>query len=267
MPGVVPCRATRVVPRPAWPTVVLILLLSATGIARAAEGPVLVYAAASTRDAVDAAITDYRTRHPVQIHGVYASSSALARQILDGAPAALYLSANVAWMEVVASRDLLAERRDFLRNRLVLVAPADHHLPRQFADAADIAELLGDSRLAVAETTGVPAGIYARAALETLGIWGGLRSRLAEMSNVRGALFMVERGEAPLGLVYTTDALASSGVRTVWTVPEDAYPPVIYQLALMKAAADAGHAEAFFRFLLSSAGRRFFTERGFGTRD
>ncbi|MCY4590297.1 MAG: molybdate ABC transporter substrate-binding protein [Alphaproteobacteria bacterium] len=231
---------------------------------RAADSNVLVFAAASTRDAMDAAIAAWRGDRDVQVHGVYASSAALARQIQDGAPAALYLSANIAWMNAVAGSGLLSDRNDYLHNRLVLIANREMVPSRPVDSAGDIAILLGNDRLALAETTGAPAGIYARTALETLGAWDSLRGRLAEMSNVRGALFMVERGEAPFGVVYRTDALASSGVEIIWAVPGEAHPPVIYQLALLSQAADNPDAVDLFRFLQSPDGQRFFTDRGFG---
>lgn len=231
---------------------------------RAADSQVLVFAAASTRDAMDAAISAWRGDRDVGVHGVYASSAALARQIQDGAPAALYLSANIAWMNEVAGSGLLSDRKNYLRNRLVLIANREMAPSGPVNTAGDIAVVLGDDRLALAETTAVPAGIYAKSALETLGAWNSVRGRLAEMSNVRGALFMVERGEAPYGVVYRTDALASSGVEIIWMVPAEAHPPVIYQLALLGQAADNPDAVDLFRFLLSPDGQRFFTDRGFG---
>ena len=244
---------------------VIIGLLAVCGPGRAADGRVLVFAAASTRDAMDAAIADWRRGRDVEVHGVYASSAALARQIRDGAPAAVFLSANIAWMDAVASHGLLSERRNYLRNLLVLIVNRDMIPSRPVGSAADIGAVLGRNRLALAETTVVPAGIYARKALQTLGVWDGLRDRLAETNNVRGALFLVERGEAPLGLVYRTDALASRGVEAIWNVPEQAHPPVIYQLALLEEAAANPDAVDFFRFLLSADGQRFFTDRGFGS--
>lgn len=226
---------------------------------------VLVMAAASARDAMEAAIAAFAPPAGARVEGVYAASPALARQIIDGAPAALFLSANTGWMDAAEEAGRVAERHDYLANRLVLVAPEDAPPPAPIADAAGIAPALAGGRLAVAETTAVPAGIYARRALENLGAWDGLRGRLAEAANVRGALFLVERGEAPLGLVYRTDALASKGVRALWTVPAEAHPPIVYPLALLAGAADSPAAAAFMAFLLSEDGRRVFAARGFGT--
>ena len=258
-------RTPSLAPRRRAALAAVLALAAAVPAAAGAGERALVMAAASARDAMEAAIAAFAPPPGARVEGVYAASPALARQILDGAPAALFLSANRGWMDAVEAAGRVAERRDYLSNRLVLVAPEDAPPPSPIADAAGIAPALAGGRLAVAETTAVPAGIYARRALESLGAWEALRGRLAEAANVRGALFLVERGEAPLGLVYRTDALASKGVRALWTAPADAHPPIVYPLALLKGAENEPAAAAFMAFLLSEEGRRVFAARGFGT--
>ena len=249
------------------PVILIVLCLTASMLmmARASQAAerVLIFAAASTRDAVEAVIQAFPRDGLTRIAGVYAATSALARQIVDGAPAALFLSANKAWMAHVSAAGVVAEQRDMVRNRLVLVAARGDASVTALTDATTIAALLNGGRLAVAETTGVPAGIYARQALKSLGIWEGLRGRLAQAPNVRVALLLVERGEAPLGLVYSTDARASRAVRPVWTVPAAAHEPIVYPLALLKSATTNPAAAALFSFLLSPDGRRIFADHGF----
>ena len=228
---------------------------------------VLVFAAASTRNAMDAAIQAYpgidnpRVDIPrVDIRGVYAATSALSRQIIDGAPASIFLSANQAWTDQLEKADLLHERRNFLRTSLVLITPKSNPQPPSITAPGDIIPALS-----IAETQGVPAGIYARQALETLRLWPNLKDRLAQTANVRAALLLVERGETPLGLVYRTDALASPAVTEIWTVPASAHAPIVYPLALLAAPADNPQAAAFFAFLTSAAGRKIFAAHGFET--
>ena len=235
---------------------------SATAIAGQA---VLVFAAASTRDAMDAAIQAYPDVDisKIDIRGVYAATSALSRQIIDGAPASIFLSANQAWTDQLEKTGLLQDRRKFLRNSLVLIASKSTPRPPPITSPTDIILALSSGRLAIAETQGVPAGIYARQALETLRIWPSLKDRLAQTANVRAALLLVERGEAPLGLVYRTDALASPEVIEIWAVPTSAHTPIVYPLALLETPADNPKAAAFFAFLTSPAGRNIFAEHGF----
>ena len=237
---------------------------SATAIAGQA---VLVFAAASTRDAMDAAIQAYPDVDisKIDIRGVYAATSALSRQIIDGAPASIFLSANQAWTDQLEKAGLLRDRRKFLRNSLVLIAPKSTPRPSPITSAADIIPALSAGRLAISETRGVPAGIYARQALETLRVWPNLKNRLAQTANVRGALLLVERGEAPLGLVYRTDALASPEVVEIWAVPASAHAPIVYPLALLATPTNNPKAAEFFTFLTSPAGRKIFAAHGFET--
>jgi molybdate transport system substrate-binding protein len=223
---------------------------------------VLVFAAASTRDAMEEAI---RAFPEISITGVYAATSALSRQILDGAPASIFLSANRDWADVLDKAGALSGREDFLRNSLVLAAPSAAPPRAPINRATDIPAALAGGRLAMAETRSVPAGIYGRQALTALGVWDALESRLAQASNVRSAVLMVERGEAPLGIIYATDVRASANVSAVWPIPSTAHDPIVYPLALVKSASQDADAAAFFAFLASPAGRRIFQRHGFET--
>lgn len=245
--------------------VMLCLAASLFTMARAAwaQDRVLIFAAASTRDVVEAVIKAFPVDHPTRISGVYAATSALARQIVDGAPAALFLSASSVWMAEVAAAGMVGEQHPVARNRMVLITPRAASAGPTIKDAEDIKKALGNGRLALAETSAVPAGIYARQALRSLGVWPGLRDRLAQAANVRAALLLVERGEVPLGLVYRTDALASRMVENAWTVPASSHAPIIYQLALLSFAESNSVAAALYAFLLSPAGRRIFLDHGF----
>ncbi|MCK2042785.1 molybdate ABC transporter substrate-binding protein [Chromohalobacter sp. TMW 2.2308] len=197
---------------------------------------VKVFAAASLTDAVDALAEAYERDHDVEIVPVYAASSTLARQIANGAPAEIYLSANEQWMDWLGSQEgvPLTQRHDVLNNRLALIAPRDSDLEDFTPDeTASIAERLGEGRLALGNPEHVPAGIYAKQALTSLGQWTSLAPRLARADNVRSALALVERGEAPLGIVYASDAQASDKVETLGLFPDASHEPIIYPMALI----------------------------------
>ena len=244
--------------------VVLWLLTTASAIAAAQP---MVFAAASLREALDAAaqvwVEGGRSRPSIS----YAGSAALARQIEQGAPADLFLSADEAWMDWLQARGLLraGSRTALLGNRLVLIAPASAPAttPLRLAPGVALGAALGaQGRLAVAETASVPAGRYARAALEQLGAWPQVAGRLAQTENVRAALALVARGEAPLGVVYETDARAEPRVRVVDTFPAGSHPPIVYPVALI-AGARSAQSEAFLEFLRSPAAATVFAARGF----
>jgi molybdate transport system substrate-binding protein len=234
-------------------------VLASAGVASARE-PVLVFAAASTRDAMEEVIAAFEG---ADVKGVYAASSALARQILDGAPASVFLSANTAWADELDKAGLLAERRDFLRNRLVVVAPRTAAAGLSITKATDISKALGEERLAMGGIRAVPVGVYARQALVNLGVWDDLRDRVAQASNARAALLLVERGEAPLGIVYATDARASADIRAIWEIPAKAHDPIVYPLALLETALTNPDAIAFSRFLASPKARAIFLRHWF----
>ena len=231
--------------------------------AHAAE-TVLLFAAASTTDAVAEAIARYRAETGAEVTASFAASSALARQIENGAPAHLFLSSNVEWVDYLEGKGLLVpeSRRDLLGNRLVLVAPADSRVEVSIGPDLALAALLGDGRLAIADPDHVPAGRYARAALESLGLWPEVEGRTVRTLDVRAALALVERGEVPPGIVYATDVTACRACRTVAVFPESSHPPIRYPLALV--AGQAGPAaRAFYDFLASPAAAAIFARHGF----
>lgn len=227
----------------------------------------VVLAAASLQEAMnDAADAWARQRHPRPVIS-FAASPALARQVEAGAPADLFVSADDEWMDHLARKGLLraGTRSAFLGNRLVLIAPAASRTRLAIARGFPLARALGAGRLAMADPASVPAGKYGRAALTALGVWPAVRARVAQAENVRAALALVERGEAPLGIVYATDARASRKVRVIGVFPPGSHPPIVYPLAVLRSSTSRD-AAPFRRFLLSPAGRAIFARRGFVTR-
>jgi molybdate transport system substrate-binding protein len=244
--------------------VALVALLSLHLPARAQSGDAtIVFAAASLKNALDAAVEDYTSRTGKAVSVSYAGSSTLAKQIAEGAPADIFLSANPDWMDYLEGEGVIdkASRVTLLGNSIVLVAPMDSTLSLTIQPGFALADALGGGRLAMAETTSVPAGIYGRAALETLGVWESVADRLAQAENVRAALALVSRGETPLGIVYATDAKADANVRVVDTFPADTHPPILYPAALTASAKP--EARELFSFLISPDARRFYEEQGF----
>jgi molybdate transport system substrate-binding protein len=231
---------------------------------RPQTGPVTIFAAASTTDAVNEIAEAYATRTGGSIRPVVASSSTLARQIAEGAPADIFLSANIAWMDHLDARQLLAPgtRLPLLSNRLVLIAPAGSPLRLRLTRDLPLRELLGDGRLAIGDPAHVPAGIYAKQALEALGLWDQVADRLAQSSNVRAALALVDRGEVPAGIVYETDAVISPRVRIVDAFPAEVTPPITYPLAIV-AGRDTPAVRAAYDFLTSETAAAIFARHGF----
>lgn len=230
-----------------------------------ARAPVVVFAAASLKNVLDAIAKEWTKETGVEVKASYAASPALAKQIEQAAPADLFISADAPWMDYVAQKDLIvpASRVDLLGNRLVLVAAKDWSKGDvELASGADLAGLLGDGRLAMGEVSSVPAGKYGKAALEKLGIWPSVSARVAGAENVRAALALVSRGEAPLGIVYKTDVAADKGVKVVATFPADSHPPIIYPAAKLKSATSA-NADAFLKRLSSAGAKKTFEEAGF----
>ena len=230
------------------------------------RGP-LVLAAASLQESMTAAADDWARRGHRRPVLSFAASSALARQVQAGAPADLFVSADSEWMDVLAKGGLLKAntRADFLGNRLVLIARAGTRTTLPIRRGFPIARALGQGRLAIADPDAVPAGRYARAALTALGVWPAVAGRTARAENVRAALALVERGEAPLGIVYATDARASRSVRVIGLFPAASHPPIVYPLAVLQASRDP-EAEGFRRYLLSPPGRAIFKRFGFSAR-
>ncbi len=240
----------------------IVVGLGAAPPAAAAE-PVLVFAAASLRNALDDAVAAWHKQTGDVAQVSYAASSALARQLESGAPADLYISADLGWMDYAQKHQLIrpATRKDLLGNRLVLIAPADSTVKVEIKPGFPLASLLQGGRLSVADAA-VPAGKYATAALEKLGVWSSVADHLARAQDVRGALFFVSRREAPLGIVYQTDAAADRGVRIVGVFPAETHPPIIYPIALTTAGKNPA-APLLLRFLESPAARPFFEKQGF----
>jgi molybdate transport system substrate-binding protein len=231
----------------------------------AQSGPVVVFAAASLKNALDEIATGWTAKSGVEIKTSYAASSALARQIEEGAPAELFISADVDWMDYVEKKNLVqaGTRGNLLGNSIVLVAAKDWTKGDvKIEPNFPLANLLGDERLAMANVTAVPAGKYAKAALETLGVWNSIANKVAESENVRAALALVARGEAPLGIVYRTDAAAESGVKILGTFPENSHPPIVYPAALLVNSKGAGAGE-FLRYLAGPEARAAFEKNGF----
>ncbi|MEM6421991.1 MAG: molybdate ABC transporter substrate-binding protein, partial [Pseudomonadota bacterium] len=200
----------------------------------------------------------------------FAASSALARQIDHGAPAALFVSADEAWMDHLDARGTLVAgtRRVIATNRLVLVAhgEASTDTPRPLGTKTGLSARLGRGRLAVALTDAVPAGRYARAALESLSLWSALQGRLAETDNVRAALALVARGEVPFGIVYASDARAEPRVHIAATIPAESHPPIRYPAALLANAPETAWAAAggFLDYLSGERGQAILARHGFG---
>jgi molybdate transport system substrate-binding protein len=240
--------------------VMLLVLLAA----RPAAAEILVFAAASLKNALDAAATAYEKGGGDHVVVSYAASSALARQLDAGAPADIFISADLDWMDYAQHHGLIraATRKNLLGNRLVLIAPAGSRVQVTIGPGFPLARLLGKNRLAVADPTSVPAGKYAKAALERLGVWNSVADKLAPAENVRAALFFVARQEAPLGIVYATDAAAEPHVRIVADFPAASVPPIIYPIALTAASKNEA-APQFLAFLESAVAKPFFEKQGF----
>jgi len=233
-------------------------------ISAAAAKDVVVFAAASLKNALDEASAAYERETETKVLVSYAASSILARQVENGAPADLFISADLGWMDYLQQRHLIKPetRLTLLGNKLVLIAPASNAAPVEIAPGFALADLLGNERLAIADPAGVPAGKYAKAALEKLGVWASVENKVAPADDVRAALLLVSRGETPLGIVYATDAAADKGVRSVAAFPEDSHPPIVYPAAEVATSANPA-ATAFLEFLKSDGARPFFERQGF----
>ncbi|CEJ10119.1 Molybdate-binding periplasmic protein precursor [bacterium YEK0313] len=226
--------------------------------------PVLVFAAASLQTALNAIAAEWQKETGKRVTFSYAASSALARQMEQGAPADMFASADLEWMNWVAERNLIrpATRETLLANRLVLIAPAELATSLKIAPGFALAEAVGESRLATGDPRAVPVGRYAQAALTHLGVWDQVRPRIAGADNVRAALALVARGEARYGIVYTTDARTEPRVKVVDTFPADSHPPVLYPFALT-AGSTHSDAAAFLAYLRSPTAVRIFEAEGF----
>ena len=224
-----------------------------------------VFAAASLQTALDRIAADWQGSSGDAVVISYAGSSQLARQIEQGAPAAIFISASEEWMDAVEAAGFIdkASRVDLLGNRLVLIAAGADAPDIEIAPGFDLAGRLGDEKLAMALVDSVPAGVYGKAALTALGVWDAVAGKVAQTDNVRAALALVATGNAPLGIVYATDARADRNVSIVGTFPADSHDPILYPGAMIEAAKDNPAARAFFEALRAPAARAVFEADGF----
>jgi molybdate transport system substrate-binding protein len=224
-----------------------------------------IFAAASLKNALDSAAKSYEASTGNKVVISYAASSALAKQIEHGAPADIFISADLHWMDDLAKAKLIKDdtRSNILGNRLVLIAPANSKVELKISKDFPLAEAIGNGKLAMADVKAVPAGKYGKAALENLGVWSAVEAKVAQAENVRAALALVATGEAALGIVYQTDAAAEPKVRVLDTFPEDTHPPIIYPIAVTAAAKNSDAAKAFIAYLKSHEGQAAFTKQGF----
>ena len=232
-------------------------------VARAESGP-LVFAAASLTDALNAVGEAYAATGQVRPVFSFAATSALARQIENGAPADVFISADLQWMDYLQHRGLvdIQSRIDVLANDLVLIVPLHSRLDLVIAKGFPLAEALGDGRLALADPTSVPAGRYAMAALESLGLWSAVEAKVVRADNVRTALAFVARGEAAAGIVYASDAASTDDVVTVGSFPPDSHPPIVYPLAVISGRSTP-HIAALVEFISSPIAADIFRNYGF----
>lgn len=223
-----------------------------------------VFAAASMKGSLDKAAAAYEAGGGSKVSISYASSSQLAKQIEAGAPADVFISADSKWMTYLIERDTVKQDAavNFLGNRLVLVAPADSSISLKIGRDFPLAATLGTDRLAMGEPKSVPAGQYGREALMFYGVWDDVASKVAGSDNVRAALKLVSSGEAPLGIVYETDARADKDVKVIDTFDEESHSPIVYPVAPVEASANAEKI-AFLKYLLGPEAAKIFRDAGF----
>ncbi len=241
-----------------------LLLASAINCFATDTPQLMIFAAASTTNAINDITALFKKDSDVNVVSSFASSSTLAKQIEEGAPASVFISADEDWMNYLAERNLISSesRCNLLGNSLVLIAPIDSKIVKIDNAKTQLMAALGAGRLATGDPDHVPVGKYAKAALTKLGIWKDIEPRLARSSDVRGALALVERGEVPLGIVYATDAAISKNVKIVGSFPPESYPPVVYPAALIKANLSPD-AKRFFEFLKGAESKTIFEKYGF----
>jgi molybdate transport system substrate-binding protein len=226
---------------------------------------VTVFAAASLKEALDDQARQFEATTGSKVIVSYGGSNTLAKQIESGAPADIFISADLDWMDYVDQRHLIAPntRYNLLRNTLVLIAPASSTTPLKIGPNFGLAAALGSDKLAMANPDSVPAGKYGKSALEFLGVWAAVEKQVARAENVRAALALVSRGEAAFGIVYRTDGLADKGVRIVDTFPADSHPPIVYPAALVADSKSAA-ARPLLEFLRATRARPVWEKYGFG---
>jgi molybdate transport system substrate-binding protein len=234
--------------------------------AQAQDKTITLFAAASMKNAVDDIGAAFHKATGIKVVASLAASSALAKQIEAGAKADVFFSADRDWMDYLGTRNLVDKpsRKDLLGNRLVLIAPQDSGIQLKIAPDFPLAKALGKGRLSTGDPDSVPVGKYARGALTSLGVWNDVADRLIRAENVRSALSFVSRGEAPLGIVYETDALIDKGVKVVDVFPESSHLPIIYPVAATAVAQPA--TARFVKYLQGDAARASFKKFGFSIR-
>ncbi len=243
---------------------VLILVGSAFSPAGAEDRTLTVFAAASMKNALDEIDAAFAAKTGIKVSASYAASSQLARQIEQGAPADIFVSADTDWMDYAAGKKTINEptRQNLLGNSIVLIAPKDSRIDNvTIAQGFDLAKRAGDGRIATGDVKSVPVGKYAKAALEKLGAWSAAEPKFAMAESVRAALTLVARGEAVLGIVYATDAKVEPGVKIVGTFPADSHPPIIYPVAATATAKP--EAKDYLDYLRSSAAKAVLEKYGF----
>jgi len=241
-----------------------VLFGSLTPPASAQDKSLTVFAAASMKNALDDVDTAYTAKTGVKISASYAASSALAKQIEQGAPADIFVSADTDWMDYAIGKKSInvPTRVDLLGNSIVLIAPKDSRIDNvTIGQGFDLSKLAGDGKIATGDVKAVPVGKYAKAALEKLGAWQAAEPKFAMAESVRAALALVARGEAVLGIVYSTDAKVEPGVKIVGTFPADSHPPIIYPVAATTTAKP--DASGYLAFLKTSAAKAIFEKYGF----
>jgi molybdate transport system substrate-binding protein len=221
-----------------------------------------VFAAASLKNALDDISAKWKEGGGGTVAASYASSSTLAKQIEQGAPADVFVSADQQWMDYVDKKSLVEKPHDLLGNRLVLIAAKDNPLTLKIEPGLKLSEILADGKLAVGDPSNVPAGIYAKEALTRLKMWESIEPKLAPAADVRAALTLVSRGEAPLGIVYETDAKVDPKVRIVAVFPDDSHKPIVYPVAVVKTSKNP-HAGKFVTYLSDPAAQEIFVKYGF----
>jgi molybdate transport system substrate-binding protein len=259
-----------------WRTVVLtrksmlaalaatVVITAAPLAANAQDKSITVFAAASMKNALDDVDAAYTKQSGVKVVASYDASSALMKQIEGGAPADVFVSADLKWMDYGSQKKLIKDdtRVNLLGNKLVLIAGKDSKIDNvTIGPGFDLAKLAGDGRIATGDVKAVPVGIYAQAALEKLGVWSAVEPKMAMTANVRAALVLVARGEAPLGIVYSTDAKVEPGVKVVGVFPDDSHDPIIYPVAATATAKP--DATPYLAFLRSQAAKTIFESYGF----
>ena len=247
----------------------LLAFATSTSTAQTASAPpaknLVIFAAASLKTALDDVAANWAKQTGQAFPKIsYAASNTLARQIEQGAPADLFFSADLEWMDFVAARNLIRPqtRVNLLGNKLVIVGPRDSKAEITLVAGVDLAKALGKERLAMGHVDAVPAGKYGKAALESLGAWDGVKGRIAQADNVRAALLYVSRGEAGFGLVYATDAAADPAVKIIATFPENTHPPILYPVAAVRQSTNPLTTD-FLAHLVSERAQALFVKHGF----